>query len=114
MFRSLYSRLWAALRAVPRKAWLSYVLLCVAFGWLFLVYLFKKNDWKSALHIYFGSWLYVKLAFLLPMRIFLEMTGGRFPPWPFALIQHLALYFYGVYIAVLALRWLEKHEYSPV
>lgn len=102
MIRLFFSRLTAALRSIPRRAWFSYLLLCVLFGWLFLRRLFKENDWKSALHIYLGSWLYVKLGFLLPMR----MCGDGF-----FLLQHIVLYAYGVYIAALSLRWLEKNEY---
>lgn len=106
MIYRYFTRLTAALRSIPRRAWFSYLLLCVLFGWLFLRRLFKENDWKSALHIYLGSWLYVKLGFLLPMRIFTAMCGDGF-----FLLQHMVLYAYGVYIAALALRWLEKNEY---
>ncbi len=106
MSHRLSPRLTAALRGIPRRAWFSYLLLCVLFGWLFLRWLFKENDWKSALHIYLGSWLYVKLGFLLPMRIFTAMCGDGF-----FLLQHIVLYAYGVYIAALSLRWLEKNEY---
>lgn len=113
MIRRFCLRLSQALRGVPRKAWLSYLLLCVIFWWRFFYFLIKKKNFKSALHIYLGSWLYVKLGFLLPMKLFLDMSGGRFPPHSFWLAQHLVFYAYGVFIAALSLRWLDKNGYCP-
>ncbi len=89
MIRRFCVRLSQVLRGVPRKAWLSCLLLCVIFWWRFFYFLIKKKDFKSALHIYLGSWLYVKLGFLLPMKLFLDMSGGRFPPPGFWLAQHI-------------------------